>query len=81
MTVAIIALLMGLLLPTVQVREAVRRTHCSNHLKPLGLARQGYEGQQGVLPTSNRSTPTLAVGGLSVGSPYPKFTVTVFSSV
>ena len=65
--VAIIATLIGLLLPAVQsVRESGRRVQCCNNLKQVGLAVVGYEAARKVFP-SGRETRTQ--GGVAEGTP------------
>jgi prepilin-type N-terminal cleavage/methylation domain-containing protein len=50
-TIAVIAILLGMLLPAVQaVREAARRAQCINNLKQLGTSIQVYESNHGKLP-------------------------------
>jgi type II secretory pathway pseudopilin PulG len=49
--IGIIAILMGLLLPAVQLaREAARRTSCGSQMRQLGLAAANYESAKGRFP-------------------------------
>ena len=47
----VIAILVALLLPAVQAApEAVRRIHCLNNLKQIGIAMHNYHESHGVFP-------------------------------
>ena len=56
-TIAVIALLMGLILPAVQaVREAGRRTQCQARLKDFGTALHEFESSFQTFPSAQRAT-------------------------
>jgi prepilin-type N-terminal cleavage/methylation domain-containing protein/prepilin-type processing-associated H-X9-DG protein len=61
--ISIVGVLIALLLPAVQgTREAARRSQCTNNLKQLGLAVQGYIDSNGVMPLGSLKLSPPASG-------------------
>ncbi|MDG1810115.1 MAG: DUF1559 domain-containing protein [Pirellulaceae bacterium] len=64
--IAIIGILVSLLLPAVQqVREAARRTQCTNNVKNLMVAMTAYEARRGKLPPGINPNPNSVTSGFN----------------
>jgi type II secretory pathway pseudopilin PulG len=68
---AILAVLVGLMVPAVQrVRDASNRIQCANHLHQIGLAFHQYHDQHGSFPPGLDNMPWYAAVGLKQTQKY-----------
>ncbi|MEI6238785.1 MAG: DUF1559 domain-containing protein [Planctomycetia bacterium] len=70
--IAIIGVLIALLLPAVQAaRESGRRTTCTNQVKQIGLAFQGFHDSRGAFPSGGWSYEWTGDATLGLGPAQP----------